>query len=245
VTLLWLLTGAVFGTIAAAIVAVLADKQIRATVPTLSASCLDCGADRGPVAWLPLQWPRGGPRCPHCGDSDQAFRRWWELGVGGYFAVALGVAGIDSRLALVAGSLPILLILAVDLKAQAVFLPDCYIAIVVGLFLGLIESPAKAAGAVAGMAIAMVVVAFFLVISRWIFRSLGVRTTPIGLTDVYVAAAVGAIVRADGLLPALVAAVISAAAYSIVVPVMRPASRRRLAAFGPFLCVGGLLALML
>ena len=233
------------GLLIASVVWTLADKQIRASVPNLSAVCLACGETKPWRSWLPLTWMTNDAACPQCGDSDASSRRRWEIGVGVYALAAWAFSSPWSFFLVLLGAAPLLLILCVDLKVQAVFLADCYVAIVLGVFLGLADSPAQAAGAVFGMGIAILVAAIFLVIARWIFRSLGVRTTPIGLTDLYVAAAVGAIVRFEGLLPALVAAVTAAAVYGVVVPVIWPAQRSRLAAFGPFLCVGGLVSLLL
>ncbi len=236
---------ALLGLLIASVVWTLADKQIRASIPSLRAVCLACGETRSWRSWLPLTWLTNDATCAHCGDSDAPERRRWEVAIAIYAIAAWAFSSPQGFSLVLAGAAPLLLILCIDLKVQAVFLADCYVAIVLGVFLGLADSPSQAAGAALGMGIAILVTTMFLVIARWIFRSLGVRTTPIGLTDVYVAAAVGAIVRFDGLLPALVAAVTAAAMYGVVVPVFWPAQRSRLAAFGPFLCVGGLISLLL
>ena len=242
----WLLLAAIAGLFAASVIWTLADKQIRGRLTHLRPTCLSCGEALPHRTWLPLSWLVDGGRCPNCGDSDAIPRRRWEIAVAVYLAAAVLLldAG-DSWVRLLIASLPLLLILAVDLKVQAVFLQACYLAVVVGLFLGLTESASEAADSMAGMAIAMILAAIFLLITRWLYRSLNVRTTPMGLTDLYIAAAAGAIVRADALVPAMVAAVLMAAAYGIVGPVLRPRMRSRLAPFGPFLCAGGLVALLL
>jgi prepilin signal peptidase PulO-like enzyme (type II secretory pathway) len=247
VSVVWAAIWAIAGLVIGSAIWALADKQIRgALVTTLRPVCLSCGGGMPMRRWLPLTWLTGDAACPTCGESDSRSRRTWEVAVAAYFVLALAV--FDAELTaprLVIASLPLLLILAVDLKVQAVFVQDCYVAIVVGLFLGLTEGASEAANAMAGMGIALVVTAFFLLITRWLYRSLNVRTSPIGLTDIFVAAAMGSLVRADALLPALVAAVLLAAGYGIITPVLRPGSRSRLAPLGPFLCIGGLIALSL
>jgi leader peptidase (prepilin peptidase)/N-methyltransferase len=247
VSVVWAGIWAIAGLLIGSAIWTIADKQIRgALVTTVRPVCLSCGAARSMRNWLPLTWITDADVCAHCGDTDGRVRRVWEIAVAVYFVLALAV--FDAELSpgrLIVASLPLLLILAVDLKVQAVFVQHCYVAIVIGLFLGLTEGASEAANAMAGMGIALAVAALFLVITRWLYRSLNVRTSPIGLTDLYVAAAMGALVRADALLPALVASVLLAAGYGIIVPVIRPGARSRLAPFGPFLCVGGLIALSL
>ena len=236
----WLIAGLIIGSA----IWTFADKQIRGVLSTSRPVCIACGTVLSLRRWLPLTWVTGADACPACGDSEKRPRRTWEAAVAAYFVLALAV--FDAELAparLVVAALPLLLILLIDLKVQAVFVQDCYVAVGIGLLLGLTEGASEAAGSMAGMLIALAVAACFLVITRWLYRSLSVKTTPMGLTDLYVAAAVGALVRTDALLPALVAAVVLAAAYGIAVPILRPQARTRLAPLGPFLCIGGLIAL--
>ncbi|CAN5780614.1 hypothetical protein BH23CHL4_BH23CHL4_10990 [soil metagenome] len=236
----WALAGLMIGSVTLT----LAAKQIRGMLTTSRPICLSCGAALSLRRWLPLTWLTDAGVCPACGDADKRSRRTWELAVAAYFVLALGILGGEMYAArLIFASLPLLLILAIDLKTQAVFVQHCYVAVVAGLFLGLTEGASEAANSMAGMVLALAVAALFLLITRWLYRSMHVRTLPMGLSDLYVAAAMGALVRADALLPALVAAVTLAAAYRIVVPVLRPRSRSRLAPLGPFLCIGGLVAL--
>ncbi|MGE3797821.1 MAG: hypothetical protein AB7G88_08260 [Thermomicrobiales bacterium] len=237
--------GALLGLVIGSVIWVLADKQIRGALQDRQVVCLSCGERKSWRGWLPLSWLSDASLCSHCGYTDAAGRRRWEIAIAAYGVAGWAFSSAEEVVPLLVASAPLLLILNVDLKVQAVFLPDCYVAVVLGIFLGLIDSTSQAAGAAIGMGLAMVMTALFLVITRWIFRSLGVRTTPMGITDIYVAAAVGAIVRFDGLLPALVVAVTGAALCGTIMPIARPGSRTRLAAFGPFLCLGGLVALLL
>jgi len=244
VIVVWAGVWAVAGLIIGSVVWSLADKQIRGLLTTSKPVCLSCGAPLPMRGWFPLTWLLGAGFCPSCGESDKRSRRTWELAVGSYFVLVLVILNSDMPAwRLVASSLPLLLILAVDLKTQAVFVQHCYVAIIGGLFLGLSEGASEAANAMAGLLIALAVAALFLLITRWLYRSMNVRTSPMGLSDLYIAAAMGALVRADALLPALVSAVVLAASYGILAPMLRPQSRSRLAPLGPFLCIGGLLAL--
>ena len=77
------------------------------------------------------------------------------------------------------------------------------------------------------------------------FRSASLRVTPVGIGDIYIAAAVGAIVRGDGIVTAMVFAVVLAIIASIALPLVSKSARRHATAYGPFLCLGGLLTLLL
>jgi leader peptidase (prepilin peptidase)/N-methyltransferase len=244
--MIWTGIWAVAGLLTGSATWILADKQIRGVLADPRPVCLSCGARLPVRRWLPLAWLTGDDVCSSCGDSDKRSRRTWEIAVAAYFGLALGIFDAElSSVRLILAALPLLLILAIDLKVQAVFVQHCYAAAGIGLVLGLTDGLRDAANAMAGLLIALAVAALFLLITRWIYRSLNVRTSPMGLTDLYVAAAMGALVGADALLPALVAAVVLAAGYGTLVPVLRPQRRSRLAAFGPFLCIGGLVALAL
>ncbi|CAN5619456.1 hypothetical protein BH23CHL5_BH23CHL5_07380 [soil metagenome] len=244
---LWIALAFGGGLLAASSVWTLADKIIRGFGLDLWPVCLNCGARQSPVWWLPLsRWALGRGECTQCGDRDKRPQRNWQIVVALYYALAIGVVDIRySVLELLILSLPVLLILAIDIKVEAVFIQTCFVAIVAGISLAALDGSREAVNALIGMILAVSVTTLFLAISRWLFRSLGVRVSPIGLSDVYVAAAVGAVVRSDTLVPALVVTVSVAAAYGVLVPLMSKGARGRVAPFGPFLCTGALAALIL
>ena len=71
------------------------------------------------------------------------------------------------------------------------------------------------------------------------------KVSAVGVGDVYIAAAVGAIVRGDGIVPAFVIAVILAVIASVLLPLFSKSARQRATAYGPYLCLGGLITLLL
>jgi leader peptidase (prepilin peptidase)/N-methyltransferase len=75
-----------------------------------------------------------------------------------------------------------------------------------------------------------------------IYRNL--RVVPFGLGDVYLAAMIGAMTRYPAVIQALFAGIFLAGLGSILLLVTRRAGRRDPIPYGPYLCVGGLLALL-
>jgi leader peptidase (prepilin peptidase) / N-methyltransferase len=241
-----ILGATILGLFAGSLIWMLADKIIRGGAFSFRPVCLDCGVELSWWRWLPLTWLLGRGWCPACGAVADRSGRAWEIAVAAYFAFTLAIFDPSfSVTRTVIAILPILLILAIEIKVQAVFVQVSSVAVVVGLFLGFTESATQAANAMFGMLIAIVVIALFIVITRWVYRSLSLRSVPLTLSDLVVGAAVGALVRADGLVPALVVAVVLATIATAGAPILAPRFRSRVIPFGPFLCLGGLFALMI
>ena len=221
-----------------------ADLQIHGRRFSEPLLCDACGRPIDRLARLPL-WGLGTRRrCPHCHSVQGPWRTRWELAVALFCTWLAWQWGATSTLfdALVY-SVPLLLILLVDLRARFLFLNNVYLAVLVGLFMGLFDGPNQAANAMVGMGIGLAVGLLFFILSRWIFRSLQLPVASIGIGDAYVAAAVGALVRADDIVRALFLAVVLTTVAIVLLPLAFPAARRQALPFGPFLCLGALLSL--
>ncbi len=243
--ILELLLCVAIGLLVSSIIWQIADQQIRDSLASLQPICLDCGASLPMTAWLPLLGGLNRVACLSCNSVDTQ-RRWWEIAVAGYFGlVAVALESWGDRAIAIIASLFLLLILAVDLKVQVVFVSDCYAAVFAGLGLALIEGPSTGVSALLGAGIAVGSTLVFLVISRWVLRSIHLSSSTIGRSDLYVAAAAGAVARSDAVLPMLVFAVVAVTLVATILPVIRTDARSRVIPFGPFLIVGALISQLL
>lgn len=224
---------------------VLADQQIRAETLFGRPVCLDCGSAKSWSAWLPLFSLLGIGACRQCHISEGRDRTVWEVAVASYFGAAFVFVDLSDLAVVLVGSVPLLFILIVDVKCDAVFVGDCYVAILTGLALSFLEGPREAANAALGMAIAAAVTLLFLIVSRWLLRSMHLNVSPIGKSDVYIALGAGAVVGADAVLPALLLAVVGFGLASVLAPVFMTSKRGKAPSFGPFLLTGALLALII
>jgi prepilin signal peptidase PulO-like enzyme (type II secretory pathway) len=214
--------------------------------PHVRPTCIQCGAMLPPGTWLPFYGFLTAWACPVCQTRQPRSRFAWELAVGAYFLL-LGWKWDDSRdlvFALVSAA-PLLLILIIDLRGNVLYLNSIVLAFAVAAVLGFVDGPRALGSAMIGLIGGVAIASAFFALSRWVFRSASLRVSAVGVGDIYVAAAVGAIVRGDGIVPAMVFAVVLAVIASIALPLVSKSARRHATAYGPFLCLGGLLTLLL
>ena len=182
--------------------------------------------------------------------SPAAFRRpWWrpifEVAVAGYFAAAAARLGwsLDLATALVC-AVPLLVIFLVDAWTRYIYTN----VILVGVAAGLILAAFRGLGMdgllgaiVAGIAGTVVFAGFFF-LAILIYRNINV--VPFGLGDVYLAGAIGTMVRWPDVFPALVYGILLAAVILGVLLVLGRVGRRQPVPYGPFLCLGALVVLL-
>ena len=212
----------------------------------LHPACRKCGSALPATTWLPLGGFLTAWRCRSCGVSQSRIRLVWEIGVAIYFFL-LGWKWDDSRQLVFAAisAVPLLLILVIDLRGNVLYLNSIVLALVVATVLGFIDGPRSMGSAMVGLIAGIAITIAFFALSRWVFRSMNFKVSAIGVGDIYIAAAVGAIVRGDGIVPAFVIAVILAVSASVFLPIVSRSARQHATAYGPFLCIGGLVTLLL
>ncbi len=208
--------------------------------------CGHCKAAYPATTWLPLAGFFTAWRCRACGERQPRGRLYWEAAVAAYFLL-LGWQWDESRQLLFAAisALPLLLILIIDLRGNVLYLNSIVLALVVATVLGFIDGPHAMGSAMAGLIGAVAITMAFFALSRWVFRSMNFKVSSVGVGDIYIAAAVGAIVRGDGIVPTFVIAVILAVSASVLLPIFSKSARQHATAYGPFLCLGGLFTLLL
>lgn len=213
--------------------------------PNVRPTCVDCRTPLPATTWLPFYGFLAAWRCRSCQTRQPKSRFLWEAGVGLYFATAAWKWG-DSRelvFGLVA-AVPLLLILIIDLRGNVLYLNSIVLALAVAAVLGFLDGPRGMGSAMVGLIAAVAIAAAFFALSRWVFRSMSLRVSNVGVGDVYIAAAMGAIVRGDGIVPAFAFAVIFALLGSVFLPIVSKSARHRATAYGTYLCLGGLLTLL-
>lgn len=213
--------------------------------PQTRPACEHCGTPLTVATWLPLHGLFTAWRCSSCRKRQSGARFLWELAIGLYF-FSMAWKWDDARHIVfgVAGAIPLLLILIIDLRGNVLYLNSIVLALAVAAVLGFLDGPTGMGSAMVGLTAAIGIMAAFFALSRWVFRSMSMRVSNIGVGDVYIAAAVGAIVRGDGLVPAFMFAVIFTILGSVLLPVISKSARHRATAYGTYLCLGGLLTLI-
>lgn len=213
--------------------------------PNIRPTCIQCRTALPAVTWLPFYGFLTAWRCRSCGALQPKSRFLWEILVGSYFGF-IGWKWDDPQdlLVTVVAAIPLLLILAIDLRGHVLYLNSIVLALAVAAILGFLDGPRGMGSAMVGLIAGVAIAAAFFALSRWVFRSMSLRVSNIGIGDVYIAAAVGALVRGDGIVPAFAFAVIFTLLGSVLLPVVSKSARHRATAYGTYLCLGGLLTLI-
>jgi prepilin signal peptidase PulO-like enzyme (type II secretory pathway) len=207
--------------------------------------CEHCERELSPASWLPLYGFGLALKCRSCGRFQPAARLVWELAVGGYF-VLLWQQFEDSREALWAllSAVPLLFIFAADVRRHILYMNSIYLSFAIALTLGVIDGPRATGSVLLGLTAGVAISTAYFALSRWVFRSMRFRLTSVSIGDLYVSAAAGALVRADGILPAFAIGAVMALLASVTLPLLTERLRGRVMAFAPFLCLGSLITLL-
>ncbi|GIW03394.1 MAG: hypothetical protein KatS3mg059_0014 [Thermomicrobiales bacterium] len=203
-----------------------------------------CGVALPAAGWLPLFGFGLAWRCPACGMRQPVWRVGFEGLVAGYYALAAWRH--DDWLSLssvLVFSVPLLVILLVDLWTRLIYTSVIYAGVLSGLAFALADGVNALARSVLGLAAATLIFAGFYLLAIAMYHN--TRVVPFGRGDIYLAAMIGAMVRWSEVIGALFYGIAIAGLAAVVILVTRRADRRQAMPYGPFLCFGALLALAL
>ena len=219
-----------------------AGKRPLGSGPTCAANA--CGAVLPALGWLPIVGFLVARRCPVCGAAQPAKRVAFELVVAGYFALA--AARFDEPRALAAVlvfAVPLLVVLLVDWWTRLIHLNTIYAGMALAVAFALADGPKTLLEAVLTAFGAVLVFAFFFVLAGLIYRD--VKVVPFGLGDVYLAALIAAMVLYPDVVSALFLGMVLAALGSVFLLATKRVGRRDPIPYGPYLCAGALVVLVL
>ena len=164
--------------------------------------------------------------------------------VAAYFAVAAWRLGLSLDLAAaLVFSVPLLVILLVDLWTRDIHTSVVVAGTLAGFAFALADGPEALVTSVLAALGAAALFALLFAAAAALYRQLDV--VPFGLGDVYLVAMIGAMTGFPGVVRALVAGVFLAGAAGLLMVVSRRAGRHDVFAYGPYLCLGALLTLLL
>jgi leader peptidase (prepilin peptidase) / N-methyltransferase len=217
-----------------------ADRE--ATLPPAGGG--SCGAPLPASAWLPFWGFLAARRCPTCGTEQSPWRVVAELLTALYFGLAAW--RIDDGLHLAAVlvfSVPLIVVFLVDAWTRLIYTNVIYAGTALGLLFALVEDGfGGLLKTVLAIVAAVAIFAVFYFIAMVLYRN--VRVVPFGKGDVYLAAMIASMVRLDGLLRALFLGILLAAAGALLLIATRRVGRRQAMPYGPYLCLGALIALI-
>jgi prepilin signal peptidase PulO-like enzyme (type II secretory pathway) len=203
-----------------------------------------CGARLPVLAWLPLYGFGTAFRCPNCETRQSLWRAATEVLTALYFAVAASRIDDGLHLAAVLGfTLPLLVIFLVDTWTRLIYTNVIYLGTAAGVLFALAEGGLnELLKTVLAMAAALAVFVLFFLFAAAIYRN--VRVVPFGKGDIYLAVMIASMVRLDDLIRALFLGILLAAVGGLLLIVTKRVSRRQAMPYGPYLCLGALIALI-
>lgn len=207
-------------------------------------TCTGCEALSHPTAWLPFYGFGFARHCKDCGTHQHSARLAFELGVGAYFAIFAFSHGWGlDLLAALLFAVPLLVILLVDWWTRLIYTNVIALGLLLGLVIALIDGPWQLVNSLLSMVGAAAAFGLLFVMAALIYRNISV--VPFGLGDVYLAAMIGAMVRYPAVVSALFLGVLLAGVVLALLLVSKRVSRQTAVPYGPFLCAGALVSLML
>ena len=193
------------------------------------------------ATWLPL-WGFGRDRTD--GSDRPLVRAVFEVATAGYFAVLGWRLGFSLDLVMIiCFTAPILVIGLVDFWTRLIHTNVIYVGMALGWGFAVLDGFRSLLDSLLGMAIGAGIFLFFFVAAFLIYRNL--KVVPFGLGYVYLAAMIGAMVRVDLVMRALFLGIALAAVILLALLAARVLSRKQAVAYGPYLCLGALLTLVI
>ncbi len=192
--------------------------------------------------WLPL-WGFGkAPLDAETGEPRSKYQAVFEIGTALFFGALGYKLGFSLDLVMVTCfSIPLLVIMLVDFWTRLIHTNVILAGIVLGWIFAAADGMDQLLRSVLGMAIGAGAFLFFYVLAIVIYRN--PKVVPFGLGDVYLAAMIGAMVRADQVGRALLYGIFLAAIILGALLLAKVLSRRQAVAYGPYLCLGALITL--
>jgi len=235
---------ALVGWFAAAVVWNVARNQATRR-PLFAGAASDTGTDgMPPAAWLPLFGLLQARTDPSTGMPQSRWRPVFELATAAYFAVAAAQLGSSVELAAVlVCSLPLLVIGLVDYWTRLIHSVVVLVGIGVGLLFALQDGPRGVAESALAMVLAALAFGFFFVLAIVIYKN--PKASPFGLGDVYLAGMIGAMVGLDDVVRALFLGMLISGVILGGLLMVKVLDRKQTVAYGPYLCLGALLTLVL
>ena len=196
------------------------------------------------VDWLPLSGFGARPLDPVTGERRSVWQHVFEVAVAIYFGAIGWKFGFSFDLVMVvAFSLPLLLIGLVDSWTRLIHTTVIYVGIALGLVFAATDGVSSIVDSILGMLVATGIFIAFFALAILIYRNINV--VPFGIGDVYLAAMIGAMVGIDHVLRALVYGIFLAGIILGALLVARVLSRKQAVPYGPYLCLGALLTLLI
>jgi leader peptidase (prepilin peptidase)/N-methyltransferase len=194
--------------------------------------------------WLPLSGFGARPLDPVTGERRSVWQHVFEVAVAIYFGAIGWKFGFSFDLVMVvAFSLPLLLIGLVDSWTRLIHTTVIYVGIALGLVFAATDGVSSIVDSILGMFVATGIFIAFFALAILIYRNINV--VPFGIGDVYLAAMIGAMVGIDHVLRALVYGIFLAGIILGALLVARVLSRKQAVPYGPYLCLGALLTLLI
>jgi leader peptidase (prepilin peptidase)/N-methyltransferase len=203
-----------------------------------------CGTRLPFRAWLPLRGFGRAAGCSVCGAVPPTARLVFEGLVACYFALAaFRPDGWLELAAVLVFAVPLLIILLVDAWTRLIYLNVIGAGIALGLLFAVAaDGPRSLLTAALAMAAAVAVFLGFFFLAIVLYRN--VRVVPFGKGDIYLAAMIASMVLFDDLVPALFYGVVLAGLGGVLLIATKRVGRRQAMPYGPFLCLGALIALV-
>jgi len=234
---------AIVGWLAGSAVWVVAHAQAAKRPPFSGPACDACGAALRPAAWLPLVGFGLGRRCSACGLAQSALRPVFEIAVAAFFALLAVRQGWSLDLmAAMLFALPLLVILLVDWWTKLIYTNVIGFGMLLGFTYALVGGLGALVNSFLSATGAVLVFGLLFVVAAVVYRN--IRVVPFGLGDVYLAAMIGSMVRYPLVVSALFLGIFLAGIVLVLLLATKRVTRRSAVPYGPFLCAGGLIALM-
>lgn len=235
---------ALLGWIAGAVVWNIARNQATRR-PLFAGAASDTGTDgMPPIAWFPLYGLLRARVDRSTGLPQSRWRPVFEVAVAAYFGVAAAQLGESHELkAVLVFSLPLLVIGLVDYWTRLIHSVVILAGVGVGLLFALRDGPRGLAESALAMVLAALAFGLFFVAAIVIYKN--PKASPFGLGDVYLAGMIGAMVGLDDVVRALFLGMLIAGVVLGALLLAKVLDRKQTVAYGPYLCLGALLTLVL